>query len=48
MKIAPLISLGVLCDDGCTITLDKKDIPVHKMDNKSLKAPETRKLEYGK
>ena len=23
MKTAPLISLGVLCDDGCTTTLDK-------------------------
>ena len=23
MQTAPLISLGVLCDDGCTITLDK-------------------------
>ena len=23
MKIAPLISLGVLCDDGCTTTLYK-------------------------
>ena len=23
MKTAPLISLGILCDDGCAITLDK-------------------------
>ena len=24
----PLISLGVLCDDGCTITPDKQKMPV--------------------
>ena len=24
MKTDPFILLGVLCDDGCTITLDKK------------------------
>ena len=29
MKTAPLISLGVLCGDGCTITLDKQDMSVH-------------------
>ena len=28
-KIAPLTSLGVLCDDGCTITLNKKTMIVH-------------------
>ena len=28
MNIYPLISLGLLCDDGCTITLNKQDIPV--------------------
>ena len=25
---SPLISLGLLCDDGCTIKLDKKEISV--------------------
>ena len=25
IRTAPLISLGVLCDDGCTITLDKQE-----------------------
>ena len=29
-KTAPLISLGVLCDYGCTITLDKKYISIQK------------------
>ena len=24
MKTAPLISLGILCDDGCTIKIDKQ------------------------
>ena len=28
MKTAPLISLGVLSDDGFTITLDKQDMSV--------------------
>ena len=28
MKTAPKISLGVLCDDGCTITLEKQGISV--------------------
>ena len=26
MHTAPLISLGVLCDYGCTITLDKQEV----------------------
>ena len=26
IQTAPLISFGILCDDGCTITLDKKEI----------------------
>ena len=29
-KTSPLISLGVLCDDGWTITLDKQDMSVQK------------------
>ena len=28
LKTDPLISLGFLCDDGCTITLDKKTMSV--------------------
>ena len=28
MQTAPLISLGVLCDDGCTITPDKQEISI--------------------
>ena len=30
IQIAPLISLGVLCDDGCTITLYKQAMSIHK------------------
>ena len=30
MHTDPLISLGVLCDDGCTITLDKQAMSVQK------------------
>ena len=30
MQTALLISLGVLCDDGCTITLDKQEISTKK------------------
>ena len=30
MKTYPLISLGVLCDDGCTITLYNQEISVSK------------------
>ena len=26
MKTSPLTSLGVLCDDGCTIKIDKQDM----------------------
>ena len=29
MKTAPLISLGVLCDDGCTIILNKQAMSIH-------------------
>ena len=28
MQTAPLISLGVLCDYGCTVTLDKQEISI--------------------
>ena len=30
MQTAPLISLGVLCDDGCTITLYKQAMSIQK------------------
>ena len=30
MKTDPLISLGVLCDDGKNITLDKQDMSVQR------------------
>ena len=30
----PLILLGVLCDDGCTITLYQQETTVQKIDNK--------------
>ena len=30
MQKSPLISLGFLCDDGCTITLDKKEMSIQK------------------
>ena len=33
MNIAPLISLGVICDYECTVTLEKK-CPSRRMDNK--------------
>ena len=38
MKISPLISLGVLCDDGCTITLDKIDMSVQKNGQEIIKS----------
>ena len=34
MKTDPLISLGVLCDDECTITLENQVTSVQKMDKK--------------
>ena len=37
MKTAPFISLGVLCDDGCTITLDKQEISVQKNGQEIIK-----------
>ena len=30
MQTAPLISLGVLCNYGCTITLEKQEMSIHK------------------
>ena len=37
MKTAPLISLGLLCDYGCTITLDKQDMSVQKNGQEIIK-----------
>ena len=37
MKTAPIISLGVLCDYGCTITLDKQDMSVLKNGQQIIK-----------
>ena len=34
MKTSPLISLGILFDDGYTITLDKQEISFQKIDKK--------------
>ena len=42
-QIAPLISLGVLCDDEFTITLDKKAMSIQKIEKKYSKGPETRR-----
>ena len=30
IQTSPLISLGVLWDDGCNITLDKQSMPINK------------------
>ena len=37
MKTAPLISLGVLCDYGCTITLDSQETSFQKNGQKIIK-----------
>ena len=44
-QTAPLISLGVLCDDGCTITLYKQEIPIQKNGKEIIKG--TRKKKTG-
>ena len=36
-KTAPIISLGVLCDDGCTITIDNQVMSVHKNGQEIIK-----------
>ena len=44
MRTAPLISMGVLGDDECTIKLDQQDITVQNNGQKILKkAKETNK-----
>ena len=37
MQTAPLISLGVLCDYGCTITLDKQEMSIQKNGEEIIK-----------
>ena len=37
MKTAPLISLGVFCDDECTITLDKQEMSVQEIGQQIIK-----------
>ena len=43
MKTAPLISLGVLCDYGFTITLDKQDMSVQKNGQERIKRTRNKK-----
>ena len=45
MKTAPVISLGVLCDNGCTITLYKRYISVPKSGQEIIKG--TKKKQIG-
>ena len=42
---APLISLGILCDDGCTITLDTQEISIQETGEEIIKG--TRKEKTG-
>ena len=37
MRAAPLISLGVLCNDGYTVTLYQQETPVQKYGQKIIK-----------
>ena len=43
MNTAPLIYLGFLCDDGCTITLDKQEIPVQNNGKEIIKYTRNKK-----
>ena len=43
MQTAPLISLGVLCDDRCTITLDKQKISIEKNGEEIIKSTRNKK-----
>ena len=43
MNTAPLISLGVLYDYGCTITLDKQEMSVHKNGQEIIKGTRNKK-----
>ena len=44
IKIAPLISLGVFCDDGCTITLEKQDISFQTNGQEIIKGTRNKKI----
>ena len=43
MQTAPLISLEVLCDDGCTITLDKQEMSIQKNGEEIIKGTRNKK-----
>ena len=43
MKTPPLISLGVLYDYGCTTTLDKQEMSVHKNGQEIIKGTRNKK-----
>ena len=43
MKTARLISFGVLCDDGCTITLENQETPVQKNGQQIIKCTRNKK-----
>ena len=43
MQKAPLISVGILCDDVCIITLDKQDMPVQKNGKEIIKGTRNKK-----
>ena len=43
VKISPIISLGVLCDDGFTSTLDKQDMSVQKTGQETIKGNRKKK-----
>ena len=43
MQIAPLILLGVLCDNVCTTTLDKQEISTHKNGEETIKGTRNKK-----
>ena len=48
MKARPLFSLGVLCDDGLTSTLDKQAVKVQKNTQKLLTGHRKNTQECGK
>ena len=43
IQTASLTSLGVLCDDGCTITLDKQEMPIQKNGEEIIKGTRNKK-----
>ena len=44
IQIAPLILLGALCDDGCTIKLDKKETSIQKNEEEIIKGIRNNKI----